>query len=82
MSRLQDENRRLLKLQPNQQNTTILASPDGNTSTTDPDGQMLQRLKSLIDKQRHEIKTKDREVQERGSDVENVRNFIKFSSCD
>lgn len=61
-----------MKIQPNQPNTTILPSPDGNTSTTDPDGQMLQRLKSLIDKQRHEIKIKDREVQEKGSDVENV----------
>lgn len=81
VSRLQDENRRLIKQQqqtPNSDNTTnimTINSESPSKSGAPSDGQILQRLKTQIDKQRDEIKAKDRDLQEKNSDIENVSIF-------
>uniref|UniRef100_V5G8A3 RH1 domain-containing protein n=1 Tax=Anoplophora glabripennis TaxID=217634 RepID=V5G8A3_ANOGL len=65
VSRLQEENRRLLKEQsPN--HTYVPIAP-----TTDND--MLQRLKDSVEKQRDEIRLKEKLLQEKNLDVDNVR---------
>lgn len=62
VAKLQEENRRLLKDQsPNL--TTVM-------STTDSD--MLQRLKDSIEKQRDEIRLKEKLLQEKADDADNV----------
>lgn len=71
VAKLQEENRRLLKdLSPNHTSTTL-------TPTTD--GDMLQRLKDSIEKQRDEIRLKEKLLEEKADDVDNVRlNIIKL----
>lgn len=44
------------------------------------DTQILQRLKTQILKQRDEIKSKDRELQEKIADIDNVSFHIKIIS--
>lgn len=71
MSRLQEENRRLLKEQsPN--HTYLPVTP-----TTDND--MLQRLKDSVEKQRDEIRLKEKLLQEKNLDVDNVNAKLYFS---
>lgn len=40
--------------------------------TSSADGQMLQRLRNLVDKQRDELRKKDNELQKQATDIENV----------
>lgn len=41
--------------------------------TSSADGQMLQRLRNLVDKQRDELRKKENELQKQSTDIENVR---------
>lgn len=86
VSRLQDENRRILK----QQSTSPSHTPDPSSndppppaalkkddkpaiaSTGQTDFQMLQRLRAQIEKQRHDLKLKEVDLQAKSSEVENV----------
>lgn len=93
VSRLQDENRRILK----QQSTSPSHNPDQqsppNDNPTTPaviqknkedkpaasgqaDLQLLQRLRGQIEKQRHDLKMSELDLQAKSSEVENV---IKIS---
>lgn len=42
------------------------------------DGQVFQMLKTQIEKQRDDIKLKDRELNERNTDIENVSFFVNL----
>lgn len=64
VAKLQEENRRLLKDQSPNHTATIL------TPTTEND--MLQRLKDSIEKQRDEIRFKEKLLQEKADDVDIV----------
>lgn len=68
VSKLQDENRRLAKVQDSSQNVDVPAGESNSES-----GIMLQRLQTIIDKQRDELRSKDRHLQDKISDIENVR---------
>lgn len=87
VSRLQDENRRILKQQTNNTSGTIntsiesTSSPARHTNKDDSvtnggsattDVQVLQRLRGQVDKHRHELKTKEMELQVKSSELENL----------
>ena len=93
VSSLQDENKRIIKQQQDLQSASAHSSGLGNSLTDSimsitnyelsnslSDTQVLQRIKAQIHKQRDEIKTKDREYQEKLVDIENVNNFNTFIS--
>lgn len=67
VSKLQDENRRLAKVQDSSQNVEVSVSESNSES-----GIMLQRLQTIIDKQRDELRIKDRSLQDKISDIEHV----------
>ncbi|KAJ8956374.1 hypothetical protein NQ318_015112 [Aromia moschata] len=69
VSRLQEENRRLVK--EHSPNHTYPAV----TATTDND--VLQRLKDSVEKQRDEIRLKERLLQEKASDVDNLKSQVE-----
>lgn len=67
VSRLQEENRRLAKVQDNTQ--PIIASSSVEVVN---DSDMLQKLQASLEKQRDEIRTKEKLLQEKCRDMENV----------
>lgn len=69
VSSLQEENKRIIQQQQELQSQA--------SSGLVSDSQVLQRLKQQIHKQRDEIKTKDRELQEKIGDVENLNIQIE-----
>ncbi|XP_019877850.1 RILP-like protein homolog isoform X2 [Aethina tumida] len=70
VSKLQEENRRLVKdLSPNHQ---VRASTDVQS-----DGAMLQRLKDSLEKQRDEIRLKEKLLQEKATDNENLKSQVE-----
>ncbi|CAH1977779.1 unnamed protein product [Acanthoscelides obtectus] len=69
VSRLQEENRRLLKEQSPEMTPTQLPAT--------PDGDMLQKLKQSIERQRDEIRFKEKLLQEKNSDVDNLRTQVE-----
>lgn len=83
VSSLQEENKRIIQQQQELQSQassglgnsltdSVISITNYELSNTVSDSQVLQRLKQQIHKQRDEIKTKDRELQEKIGDVENV----------
>lgn len=68
VSKLQDENRRLVKVQGSSQAFEL---PQESNSDYDV---MLQRLQTIIDKQREELRVKERKLQEKTSETEAVTN--------
>lgn len=70
VSKLQDENRRLVKVQGLSQSIDL---PQETNSDSDV---MLQRLQTIIDKQREELRVKERKLQEKTSDSEAVSNIF------
>lgn len=64
VSRLQEENRRLARHRGNDQESS---SPEVSS-----DGAILQSLRLSLEKQRDELKLKEKLLQDRCSDVENV----------
>lgn len=70
VTKLQEDNRRLLKDQSPNHSSTIV--------TTSSDSDMLQRLKDSIEKQRDEIRLKEKLLQEKADDVENVNIKRKY----
>lgn len=74
VSKLQDENRRLVKVQGLSQAAEV---PQESNSDSDA---MLQRLQTVIDKQREELRVKERKLQEKISESEAVIQSFKFSN--
>lgn len=69
VSKLQEENRRLLKEHsPNH-------TPSNLTPTTEND--ILQRLKNSVEKQRDEIRFKEKLLQEKNGDVDNLKTQVE-----
>lgn len=97
VSRLQDENRRILKQQstspshnPDQKPptndqfaTTPAATPkskdDKPASSGQADLQLMQRLRGQIEKQRHDLKMNELDLQSKTSEVENVISYYLFN---
>lgn len=70
VSRLQEENRRLAKdVSPSHQPTS--PPPPGN------DGDVLQKLKGNLEKQRDEIRIKEKLLQEKCCDIENLKSQVE-----
>lgn len=71
VSRLEEKNRRLAKGQGQE---TVVATPE--------DGAVLQSLKTTLEKQRDELKIKEKSLQEKTNDVDMVRAETDvFVSC-
>ncbi|XP_017787170.1 PREDICTED: RILP-like protein homolog isoform X2 [Nicrophorus vespilloides] len=71
VSRLQGENRRLVKEHENSQHY----EPRSPTEVI-CDGAMLQRLKATLEKQRDEIRTKDKAIQDKSCDIDTLRSQV------
>lgn len=80
VSRLQDENRRLAKekhslnSQPATPSKSSILSPDLSPLA---DGPMMQKLKTQIDKQRDELKRKDKELQEKSDNIDQLNTQME-----
>lgn len=83
VSRLQDENRRLAKERSKSPHSsqpvtpTKLAIDNHNSSTVATDGQILQKLQAQIDKQRDELKKRDKEIQEKSDHIDQLNIQIE-----
>lgn len=73
VSRLQEENRRLAK-----ENVSNLQQSGDLTSSSEvsTDGAVLQRLKDSLEKQRDEIRTKDKLLQDKCCDIDILRSQV------
>lgn len=75
VSKLQEENQRLLKdHSPDKYLSSALSEPV-------IDGEMIQRLKNNLEKQRDEIREKERQYQDKCSENENVSENNLFLNC-
>ncbi|KAF2900632.1 hypothetical protein ILUMI_05555 [Ignelater luminosus] len=72
VSRLQEENRRLAKVQDSTQ--PIIASSSVEVVS---DSDMLQKLQASLEKQRDEIRTKEKLLQEKCRDMENMKGQVE-----
>ncbi|XP_045468494.1 RILP-like protein homolog isoform X2 [Harmonia axyridis] len=72
IAKLQEENRRLLKVQtsssPNDKENEV------ETSENPGNGEILQQMKDTIEKQRDEIRSKDRQIQEKINEIDNMKS--------
>lgn len=85
VSRLQDENRRIQKLQesPSREAQSIDSQNDQSASSSAQDAsanllsasdfQTMQRLRNQIEKQREELKSRDEKLQQEANEIESVR---------
>lgn len=84
VSRLQDENRRILKQQspgneyPPSPQRLVKDEASGANSSATSDFQVLQRLRTQIEKHRNELKTKETDLHNKSSEVENVSDFYQI----
>lgn len=65
VTRLQEENRRLAESLQESRSDTFTASQEVDT-------QVLQRLRSMIDKQRDQIRARDKELMQKSTEIENL----------
>ncbi|XP_076626119.1 rab interacting lysosomal protein like isoform X2 [Colletes latitarsis] len=65
VTRLQDENRRLAEALQESRSDTFTASQEVDIA-------VLQHLRSMIDKQRDQIRVRDKELQQKNVDIENL----------
>lgn len=81
VSRLQEENRRIQKLQESPSHESKISddseeqlAKNGSAANllNATDFQVMQRLRAQIEKQRDELKTKDQRVQDGNNEIENV----------
>lgn len=72
VSRLQEENRKLSGALAEKRQTT---DEPGTPPTPEVDVAVLQRLRSMVDKQREQIRAKDKELAIKTSELETVNTF-------
>ncbi|XP_058805522.1 RILP-like protein homolog isoform X2 [Phymastichus coffea] len=73
VNRLQEENRRLATaVQENRSDS----DDSGFTSGQEVDIAVLQRLRTMIDKQREQIRSRDRELSQKSAEIENLNNQV------
>lgn len=70
VSRLQEENRRLMKFQSPNFEKDVNELQDHDVAV---DAELLQRLKHTIEKQRDEIRIKDKELDEKRNDIDKLK---------
>ncbi|XP_026465845.1 RILP-like protein homolog [Ctenocephalides felis] len=70
VNRLQEENKRLSQAKAGAE------VKEQTAETSSADGQMLQRLRNLVDKQRDELRKKDNELQKQATDIENLTSQV------
>ncbi|KAL3270956.1 hypothetical protein HHI36_021460 [Cryptolaemus montrouzieri] len=75
VSRLQEENRKLLREQNSSPSNFV--EGDSPVSENSPNGEMLQRLKDTIEKQRDEIRYKEKLIQEKCGDIDNLKSHVE-----
>lgn len=90
VNRLQEENRKITKqanspkhdIGKTSETSTkgnLLTKADGSTNLLNAsDFQIMQRLRSQLEKQRDELMCRDQEIQEKNNEIENVFLLIDF----
>ncbi|XP_076626117.1 rab interacting lysosomal protein like isoform X1 [Colletes latitarsis] len=72
VTRLQDENRRLAEALQESRSDSQYSSKQTFTASQEVDIAVLQHLRSMIDKQRDQIRVRDKELQQKNVDIENL----------
>ncbi|XP_057341123.1 RILP-like protein homolog isoform X3 [Microplitis mediator] len=72
VTRLQDENRRLAEALQESRNDSQDTGKQSYTASQEVDITVLQRLRSMIDKQRDQIRARDRELSQKNLEIENL----------
>nr|QBB01761.1 RILP-like protein homolog [Cotesia chilonis] len=72
VTRLQDENRRLAEALQESRNDSQDSGKQSFTASQEVDITVLQRLRSMIDKQRDQIRARDRELSQKNLEIENL----------
>ncbi|KAG7204679.1 hypothetical protein KM043_005094 [Ampulex compressa] len=70
VTRLQEENRRLAEALQESRSDTF-------TATQEVDVAVLQHLQAMIDKQREQIRVRDREIAQKGGEIENLTSQVE-----
>lgn len=71
VSRLQEENRKLVKVQGSSQEPEVISTID-----TGSNGDMLQKLQTSLEKQRDEIRAKEKLLQDKCCDMEKMKSQV------
>ncbi|CAK9823625.1 RILP-like protein homolog [Anthophora retusa] len=72
VTRLQEENRRLSEALQETRNDSQYSSKQTFTASQEVDVAVLQHLRSMIDKQREQIRARDKELLQKNTDIENL----------
>ncbi|CAK9800968.1 RILP-like protein homolog [Anthophora quadrimaculata] len=72
VTRLQEENRRLSEALQETRNDSQYSSKQTFTASQEVDVAALQHLRSMIDKQREQIRARDKELLQKNTDIENL----------
>ncbi|XP_015111190.1 RILP-like protein homolog isoform X1 [Diachasma alloeum] len=72
VTRLQEENRRLSEALQESRSDSQDSGKQTFTASQEVDIQVLQRLRSMIDKQRDQIRARDREMSQKNLEIENL----------
>ncbi|XP_043250158.1 RILP-like protein homolog [Colletes gigas] len=72
VTRLQEENRRLAEALQESRSDSQYSSKQTFTASQEVDIAVLQHLRSMIDKQRDQIRVRDKELQQKNVDIENL----------
>lgn len=79
IAKLQEDNRRLVRVQSTTGPTD--KGDDVETSGVPANGEILQQMKDTIEKQRDDIRSKEKEMQEKINEIDNVRFFNRYLYC-
>ncbi|OXU28085.1 hypothetical protein TSAR_013884 [Trichomalopsis sarcophagae] len=76
VTRLQEENRRLAAAVQETQSDSEESTKQTFTASQEVDIAVLQRLRTMIDKQRDQIRSRDRELSQKNEEIENLNNQV------
>lgn len=90
MSRLQDENRRILKQAESPKHNDANAASNNELCSSHStanllnasDFQKMQRLRGQMEKQRDDLKCRDQEIEEKNNEIDNVSDvYVSAVRC-
>ncbi|KAF7378894.1 hypothetical protein HZH66_015128 [Vespula vulgaris] len=77
VTRLQEENRRLAEALRESQSDSQYSGKQTFTASQEVDVSVLQHLRSMIDKQRDQIRARDRELTQKNLEIENLTSQVE-----
>ena len=80
VTRLQEENRRLAEALQESRSDSQYSSKQTFTASQEVDVAVLQHLRSMIDKQRDQIRARDKELAQKNMEIENLTSQVEMLS--